>query len=586
MRPILFFILALMLRAQTVVVTGTAQPVPLEEADRSVTVLGDLPQKSLLFGGFYQFLQLDSSVDLQQRNPGVQGDITIRGGTFGQTLVLIDGIRINDVQTGHHNMDLPVPIDAIGQLQILQGSGSTFYGSDAVSGVVNVITRIAEPGELLFRAAIGSFGTNTESGLFSVGFGPLTQQFSFERTLSDGFEDDREYRSTSGSSESMFRSKLGATRIFLSALDRPFGANQFYGNYNSWERTKTWYAALHQDLGKNTEASFSYRRHTDLFVLLRDDPQVYTNHHIDQSYDAAVRRHDDLSKLLRLSYGAEGIDDSIVSNNLGVHRRRQGAVYANLDMRALKRFSLSVGVREQFYGHQQAFFAPTVSGGAWLSEKVKLRASVSRAFRLPTYTELYYSDPSDLPNPNLKPEEALSYEAGIDWHLRSHWRAFATAFDRDEKNGIDYVRGSPSMPWQAMNFDRLRFVGVESGVEGDLAHAQKVSVQFTAIHGALSAEGGEQSEYAFNYPSQNAVVSWQILTPQGVLARTRLGVVKRYQLNPYALWDVSVAWTSHRIRPYVQLTNLTNTSYEEIIGVNMPGRAILGGVEIQAWKRR
>jgi iron complex outermembrane receptor protein len=586
MRALLLFSTALLLRSQSVVVTGTAQPVPLEEADRSVNVLANVPQLSPLFGGFFQFLQLDSSVDLQQRNPGVQGDISIRGGTFGQTLVLIDGIRINDVQTGHHNMDLPVPMDAIGQVQILQGSGSTFYGSDAVSGVVNVITRIAEPGELLFRSAVGNFGTNTESGLFSFGLGPLTQQFSFDRTLSGGFEDDREYRSTSGSSESMIHTKLGLTRVFLAALDRPFGANQFYGDYNSWERTKTWYAAVHQNLGDKTELSFSYRRHTDLFVLLRDQPQIYTNRHIDQSYDAAVRRHNELTKLLRLSYGAEGLQDSIVSNNLGTHPRRQGAVYANLDMRALKRFSLSVGMREQFYGHQGAFFAPTVSGGAWLSSTLKLRASVSRAFRLPTYTELYYSDPSDLPNPNLKPEQALSYEAGIDWHLRAHWRAFATVFDRDEKNGIDYVRASPALPWQAMNFDRLRFLGVESGVEADLAHSQKVTVQFTAIHGALQDEGGQQSEYAFNFPTQNAVVSWQILTPQGILARTRLGVVRRYQMNPYALWDASVAWTGKRIRPYVQLTNLTNTSYEEIIGVNMPGRAFLAGIEIQAWKRR
>jgi iron complex outermembrane receptor protein len=586
MRPILCLSCAFLLRAQSVVVTGTAQPIPLEEADRSVTVLNNIPLQSPLFGGFYQFLQLDSSIDLQQRNPGVQGDITIRGGTFGQTLVLVDGIRINDVQTGHHNMDLPVPLDAISEVQVLQGSGSTFYGSDAVSGVVNVITRIADPGELIFRGALGNFGTSAESGLFSFGFGLWSQQFSFEQTHSDGFEDDREYRSTSGSSESLIRTKLGATRIFLSALDRPFGANQFYGDYNSWERTKTWYAALHQDLGKDTELTFSYRRHTDLFVLLRDDPQIYTNRHADQSYDAALRRHHDLAKLLRLSYGAEGLEDSIISNNLGNHLRRQGAVYANLDMRALKRFSLSVGMREQFYGHQQAFFAPTISGGAWLSQNIKLRASVSRAFRLPTYTELYYSDPSDLPNPNLKPEQAMSYEAGVDWHPRTHWRAFATAFDRDEKNGIDYVRSAPGLPWQAENFDRLRFLGVESGIEAELAHAQKLTVQFTAIHGALEDEGGEQSEYAFNFPTQDAVVSWQILTPKGILARTRLGVVKRYRLSPYALWDASIAWTRPRIRPYVQLTNLTNTSYEEIIGVNMPGRAILAGVEIQAWKRR
>lgn len=580
------FLYALTLRAQSVVVTGSAQPVPLDEADRSVHVLDKLSEKSPLFGGFFQLLQLDSSIDLQQRGPGVQGDITIRGGTFGQTLVLIDGIRINDVQTGHHNMDLPVPLDAIGEMQVLLGSGSTFYGSDAMAGVVNVITRVADPGELVFRSAVGSFGTNTESGFFSFNAGPLSQQFSFERALSEGFEDDREYRNTSGSSESILRTKWGTTRIFLSALDRPFGANQFYGDYNSWERTKTWYTALHQDFGKDTEFTFSYRRHADLFVLLRDDPQIYTNRHADETYDVALRRHNDLTKVLRLSYGAEGIDDSIVSNNLGNHLRRQGAVYANLDMRALKRFSFSVGVREQFYGHQQAFFAPTVSGGAWLSKDVKLRASVSRAFRLPTYTDLYYSDPANLGNPNLKPEEAMSYEAGIDWHLPRRWRAFATGFDRDEKNGIDYVRSSSDLPWQAMNFDHLRFYGVETGVEAEFVHSQKVSVQFTALHGAQSAEGGNESKYVFNYPTQDAAVAWQMLTPRGILARTRLGVVKRYQLNPYALWDVSVAWTKPRIRPYVQLTNLTNTSYEEIMGVNMPGRAVLVGVEIQAWKQR
>jgi iron complex outermembrane receptor protein len=586
MRFVLPFVCALLVRAQSVVVTGTAQPVPLEESDRSVGVLDNLPKRSPLFEGFYQFLQLDSSIDLQQRAPGVTGDILIRGGTFGQTLVLIDGMRINDVQTGHHNLDLPVPLDAIGEMQVLHGSGSTFYGSDAVGGVVNVITSVSDPGELVFRSAVGSFGTNAESGRFSFGAGLLSQQFSFERTLSEGFEDDREYRNTSGSSESLLRTKWGVTRIFLSALDRPFGANQFYGNFNSWERTKTWYAAVHQDLGKNTELTFSYRRHSDLFVLLRDDPQVYTNRHVDHTYDAAVRRHNDLTKLIRVSYGAEGIEDSIASNNLGNHLRRQGAVYTNLDLRALKRFSLSFGVREQFYGHQQSFFAPTVSGAEWLSQSVKLRASVSRAFRLPTYTDLYYSDPANLGNPNLKPEQAMTYEGGVDWHLPRHWRAFATAFDRNEKNGIDYVRSSPDVPWQAMNFDHLRFYGVETGAEGDLPHAQKLTVQFTALHGAQSGEGGEQSKYVFNYPSQNAVVSWQILTPQGILARTRLGAVKRYGLNPYALWDVSIAWTKTRIRPYLQLTNLTNTSYEEIMGVNMPGRAALAGIEIQAWSKR
>ena len=86
MRSICFGICFCALRAQSVVVTGSAQPLPLEEADRSVSALDKLPEKSPLFGGFYQRLQLDSSIDLRQRGNGVQGDISIRGGTFGQNL--------------------------------------------------------------------------------------------------------------------------------------------------------------------------------------------------------------------------------------------------------------------------------------------------------------------------------------------------------------------------------------------------------------------------------------------------------------------------------------------------------------------
>ncbi len=572
---------------ETVVVTGTADPIPLDESDRSVDVIGNLRAKLLLFGNLGNILQLDSSVDLQQRaSGGVQGDISIRGGTFGQTLVLLNGMRLNDVQSGHHNFDVPAPLDAIGRIEILHGSGSTLYGSDAVGGVVNVLTRADEQPELVFRSAVGSFGTNTESGRLSFSHDIFTEQLSFGRELSDGFEDDREYRNLSGSSETLIRTSLGTTRIFLSALDRPFGANQFYGNYNSWERTKTWFALLQQDLGRNTSVGFSFRRHTDLFELLRDNPALYTNRHADETWDLVIRRHNDLPHAARLLYGVEAIDESIQSNNLGNHRRAEGAGYGVLDFRALHRFSLSLGAREEFFGRHQAFFAPTISGGAWLSEKVKLRASVSRAFRRPTFTDLYYQDPADIGNPNLKPEEAWNFEGGIDWHLSQNWRASATVFDRTLKNGIDYVRSSLSAPWMATNFDRVRFLGVETSLSGSLPHSQQVSFQYTALHGTEGELNGFESKYLFNYPVHEAIATWQILAPKGIIARTRIGALQRYGYHPYGLWDIYLGWTRYRVRPYLQATNITNTRYQEITGVDMPGRAALVGVEISYPLRR
>jgi iron complex outermembrane receptor protein len=269
---------------QAVVVTGTFRPVPLEESDRSVNVY-PLAYSSLLFGSLTDALALDSSVQVQARAPGgLQGDLSIRGGGPGQSLILIDGIRLSDAQSAHHDLDLPIPIDAVNHIEILRGSGSTLYGSEAVAGVVNVVTDPSnEPEKLEMRLSTGygNFSTNEQSGFIAFRQGALSQRFSFERELSGGFRDDRDYRNLALASQSWVRTRLGLTRFFLSLLDRPFGADQFYGNFNSWERTKTWLAALSQDLGKNTLFSLGYRRHTDLYVLLRYHPAYYTNRHED-----------------------------------------------------------------------------------------------------------------------------------------------------------------------------------------------------------------------------------------------------------------------------------------------------------------
>ena len=315
-------------------------------------------------------------------------------------------------------------------------------------------------------------------------------------------------------------------------------------------------------------------------MLLRDDPSYYTNRHVDSAWDAVLRRHNKLTKLATLSYGAEGLADGVNSTNLGIHHQQRGSAYANVDIRALGRFSISAGAREEVYGSGQAVFAPTFSAGYWLSSKFKLRAAASRAYRLPNFTDLYYHDPATVGNPFLKPEQAVNFEGGIDFHPSSRIRVGATIFRRNDRNDIDYVRSSPDAVWQATNFDRLQFTGVELTGEARLAHSQQISLQYTGLRGLEAETANVQSEYLFNYPKEDLVASWQILTSYGVLARTRLGVINRYQQQPYVLWSIDAAWTKWRVRPYVQVTNLTNTSYQEIVNVAMPGRAFLVGVEL------
>jgi vitamin B12 transporter len=104
-----------------------------------------------------------------------------------------------------------------------------------------------------------------------------------DRNFSTGFMTDRDYRNENASSETRWKSEAGMTDILMAGSDRAFGANQFYGPYNSWEGTKGWFASARQEMGQQTQAAFGYRRHADNFILLRDDPAFYANNHIDQS---------------------------------------------------------------------------------------------------------------------------------------------------------------------------------------------------------------------------------------------------------------------------------------------------------------
>ena len=127
-------------RLETVIVTGTFSPIAETEIDRSVTVI-ETADQDLLQNNWVDYLKLSPSLDLRQRAANdVQGDLSIRGSTFGQALVLLNGLRMDDVQSGHHDMDLPVPSELIARIEILRGAGSTLYGSDAMAGSLNVIT--------------------------------------------------------------------------------------------------------------------------------------------------------------------------------------------------------------------------------------------------------------------------------------------------------------------------------------------------------------------------------------------------------------------------------------------------------------
>jgi vitamin B12 transporter len=579
-------------QTETMVVLGSAAPVPLAESPRSVVVL-PLEGKKLAAETPLDFLRQDASVFIEQRGGGgAQSDIVLRGGSFEQTLVLLNGLRINDSQTSHHTLDLPVPLEAMNSIQVLQGAGSTLHGVDALSGVVDFLTAAPDHASLLLRAAEGSYQSNEESLLAGATRGRFSGRVTADRNFSTGFMTDRDYRNENASVESWAGTRLGISDLLFAASDRAFGANQFYGPYNSWERTKGWFASLRQELGSRTVVAFGYRRHTDDFVLLRTNPAIYENNHIDGSWQALLRRTVPLASPSLLLLGLESDGDTINSFNfsggktsyaLGVHARNRGAGYIDLDWRpANKRWNLSAGAREEiFSGGAQSTFAPQLSGSLRVNDQIKLRASGGYGFRIPTYTDLYYSDPTTIGNPNLKPESAWTADGGADWSRSARATFAVTGFYSRQHDAIDYVRPSPAQKWQAVNLSGLRFSGVEANFTWVPAESQSVHIAWTALHGAQSALNGLQSKYVFNYPVQNIHADWSIAFRHAFAVTNAVQLAQRYNQTVYPVWNFSIARDAGRIRPYVRLMNLSNTGYEEITGVRMPSRSIIGGLALQ-----
>ena len=571
---------------ETMVVLGTATPVPLAESPRAVEVL-PLEEFAPYVGTAIDPLRADSSVFIEQRGAGgAQSDITLRGGGFAQTLVLLNGFRINDSQAAHHNLDLPVAMEAMDSIEVLHGAGSTLHGVDALSGAVDFLTAAPRASSLRLTSGFGSFGANEQSLMGEWVGRRWSDRLTAGHNLSTGFIADRDYRNETGSDEGWFSSRAGLTDVLVAVSDRSFGAAQFYGPYDSWERTKGWFAGLRQELGGHTQAAFGYRRHTDEFVLIRENPSIYENNHIDDSWQASLRGTARVAASSVLLMGLEADGDRIDSNNLGRHARNRAAGYVDVDLRpAGRRWNLSAGAREEgFSGGLRMAFAPHLAGSFRVTDRVRLRASGGYGFRIPTYTDLYYSDPTTNGNPNLKPESAWSGDAGVDWNASASLTVSVTGFYTRQHDAIDYVRSGIGQRWQAANLSGLRFGGVEGSATWRAAKGQTVRLAWTYLHGAQSALHGLESEYVFNYPVNNARAEWTAVLGRGFTVRNTVQVAQRFERAAYPVWDVAIAHDSGRLRPYLRLANLSNTGYEEIANVPMPGRSITGGLTLRLGK--
>ena len=559
----------------------------LVTATRSVEVItrDDLERRASR--SLSDLLALALGVDVQPRSPA-QADLGLRGSTFNQVVILVDGVRVSDVQSGHYALDLAVPTAMIERIEILRGTGSALYGSDAIGGVVNIVTRTDSTfGEV--RTRVGSFGG--ASGSAAVGrkaFGsPVRVAADIDR--SSGHRDGTDYRISNvrGSAERM----LGVARLSADAGlgVRQFGAADFYSPYPSFETTRSNTAALRMvaPIGPSVtlSAAAHTRRHSDVFTLKREDPAFYQNTHL--SWQSGVESSAELrvSPMLAAAVGGELFDARLRSARLGDHEEQRQAAFAEATVGHAGGATLDAGLRGDWSSVNEAFASPSLAIAVPVGRAAQLRASSGRGFRAPSWTERYYRDPANIGDSTLRAERFTAHEVGVRLTPVRWASADVAVYERRAHSLIDWARpsgSSASTPWHTMNFASATYRGIEAALMlPDLARIDW-TVRVSGLRFDASADAGTTGKYALRPMTRTL----------GLSAATRIGdagsvtmdaqSAQRAGERDHLLLNARLAQPVAGVRFSLELLNLANASYLDGSGKPVAPRSAFVGVSWSA----
>ena len=565
---------------QDVEIAGERIQTRFSQSARSMDILQRSDIEQLPVQNVAEILSYVPGVDNRQRGPqGVQADVGIRGGSFDQTLVLLNGIKLSDPQTGHHLLNLVVHPDQIERIEVLKGPGTRIYGPNAFAGAINIITK---PGAQ--KGLSGSL-SGGQHGLYQGNIALHLPVGKWQQTLSAGLNGASGYRFNADfSMANVFydaQRQLGIHKIYTMAgyNQRAFGANGFYANENfkdQFEKTKTIFAAAGWKMGEGnwkSDLRSYYRQHEDDYFFNRQRPSDFHNHHISRV--GGVEWNGSIDNAFGTSaFGAEWRYESIVSSNLGIHQRQIGGFYGEHRLSG-KKWQLTPGIYLNGISDYGWRAYPGVDMAFFPAKGLNLYANLAQSFRVPTYTDLYYQSPANLGNPNLLPEQAWTYEIGSRYFYKAFLLSGAV-FVRDASRLIEWVRPDALSPWQANNFIEVVSRGAEAELQFKRSKGllRSARIGYTYINAGFAVQSGLQSRYILENLRHQMVLAAVLQLPAKIQASATLRIFERMNQNEaFAISDVQLSrklWKQGEL--FVQATNVFNTPYREIGTVPMPGR--------------
>ena len=534
-------------------------------------------------------LQQIAGVDIKRRGASAtQADLNIRGGTFDQTLLLIDGIKLDDAQTGHHTLNFLPPPQMIERIEIIKGPAARVYGQNAFTGAINVVTKSETPKTLALDLQHGNY--DQTNGSFFVGnTTEKTSVLAFaSRNTSDGYRYNTDYDHNQFFIKSHLNRHKTPIDLIATYSTRKFGANGFYATptaTDQYEETQASLISLSQRRNRGAwtfKPKVYWRRGQDMYEYIRNNPQIYRNLHLTNKVGGAF----DTSLASDLGLTGIGVDISKVSirsNNLGDRSRTMMNFFLEHRFYLFnKRVDITPGIVANYFSDFGSHSFPGIDMGWQINPKFRLYANTGATFRIPTFTDLYYSDRTTLGNANLKPEEAISHEVGVRL-ISPKVSASLALFSRKAINLIDYVKNAEddSIPFTAENIQQIN----TSGIDLELTHRIQINtlthefkISYSYLENNLENSGYNFSRYSINNDLKHHFVSnYHLPIYKNLNTYFVYKYVERNSGYAYSVVDISARWTISRCEVSVYFNNIFNTEYWETNLVPMPkGNGLLG----------
>jgi vitamin B12 transporter len=571
-----------------IIINSSRIDIPFSQNSRTITVISSEDIKQSAATNVADVLQQFAGVDIRRRGTaGMQADLYIRGGSFDQTLLLIDGIKVEDAQTGHHTMNMALPIEVIERIEIIKGPAARVFGQNAFTGAINIVTKKNQDNLVSLGVQAGSFGQKNASATVASSLENSSHLVHVSRNLSDGYRYNTDYDNQNYFIKSTFNKKALPIDMISSFSDRKFGANGFYASpsaINQYEETQTSLIGFSTQI-KNEKLTLKprmyWRRNQDEYIYVRQDPSIYRNLHQTNKVGAEFNAEYN-SSLGVTGFGVDMAKVYLSSNNLGQRNRFMTTLFLeHLFKLADETLDITPGIAVNYFSDFKFHAFPGIDIGYRLNNNLKIYGNIGYTYRIPTYTDLYYSDPTSVGDENLTPEEAIAEELGLKYNT-SNFNASVAFFNRDSNNLIDYVKENETDRWQATNIIGLNTKGFEANTNYNFkigAFNQAFNMSYTFLEDDIKSIDVNFSRYSINSLKHQVTSRLSTSFIKNVSQSIVYKYAERTSGNSYTVVDASINLSLKAFEISMIANNIFNTEYTETNLVPMPKGNVLFGLK-------